>query len=303
MKFGKLPSIDLVDFNLPPNPIENEALLSQIPKTDKLPKLYVGCTGWSMKEWIGTVYPKSTKTKDYLKHYSRQFNTIEFNSTHYRIPSPENIKKWRTESLEDFKFCPKIPQSISHSLELGNGSDTIKIFCEAIVGLEEKRGCCFMQLPPYFDKNRIVILEAFLDQFPDNIQLAVEARHESWFHPGENALFDLLQKYNTSTVITDVAGRRDVLHQRLTNGTAMVRFVGNDLHPTDYERADSWIAQLKTWYQQGLKKVYFFTHEPDNIQAPEMADYFVKAAQKELEVEVRGPSFYDINEGRQISLF
>ena len=303
MKFGKLPSIDNVDFNLPIDPPHNQVVLSAIPKFDTKPKLYVGCTGWSMKEWIGTVYPTGTKSKDYLKHYSKQFNTIEFNTTHYRIPTQETIGNWRKDSADDFKFCPKIPQSISHSADLGLVKDTIKVFCDVIQGLDSKLGCCFMQLPPYFDKSRIALLETFLKAFPREIPLSIEVRHESWFENGDTSFFELLEKYNTSAVITDVAGRRDVLHQRLCNATTVIRFVGNDLHPTDYERADQWIEQLKIWIEAGLQNIYFFTHEPDNIQAPEMADYFVKAALEKLDVDVRGPAFYDANDGKQISLF
>jgi len=304
MKFGKLQDISNVDFALPSAPSSNEAILARMEQSNEPAQVYVGCTGWSMKEWLGKVYAPGTKAKDFGREYTKQFNTIEFNTTHYRIPSPAMVEKWYIESAPDFKFCPKIPQSISHARDLGFGGGALVQFCETIQGLKEKLGCCFMQLPPYFGVDRLHVLIPFLKNFPSHIPLAIEMRHESWFDNERNLndLLETLATYNKTAVITDVAGRRDVLHMGLTNTTAMIRFVGNDLHETDYSRISEWVEQLKNWMNKGCKEIYFFTHEPDNILAPEMAAYLVEKIQKETNAVVRGPNFYDENAG-QMSLF
>ena len=305
MKFGKLQDISQVNFKLPnDHPITTETL-SNLPKRTSKPKVFVGCTGWSMKEWVGTVYPKGTKSKDYLRHYVKQFNNIELNTTHYRIPNKETIQKWRSTAPKDFHYSPKIPQSISHSRDLGKSTDYLLRFCEAISGLEENLGCSFMQLPPYFNYQRLPVLEGFFEQLPKDIPLALEFRHESWFDTPQyfNALMALLKKHQIATVITDVAGRRDVLHQCLTNETAMIRFVGNGLHPTDYERIDAWIAKLVEWFENGLHQVYFFTHEPDNLLAPDIAEYFCNKMKDAYDIDIRGPKLLDPSENEQMSLF
>ena len=301
MKFGKLPDISNVNFNLPDVADKNIELLKKY--NNKNTTIHVGCTGWSMKEWVGKVYPQKTKSKDYLKYYAQQFNTIELNTTHYRIPDLATIEKWKNESTDDFRFCPKILQNISHRNDLGMGG-LLDNFCNAIVMLEEKLGCCFIQLPPYFGADRLGQLENFLERFPKEIPLAVEVRHESWFTNETNseALFSLLKKYNKSTVITDVAGRRDVCHMRLTNDVGMVRFVGNNLHPTDYQRIDSWVKRIKAWSAAGLRELYFFPHEPDNLLAPDLSLYLVQQLQKHVNSTVRGPKFHQ-NEDQQMSLF
>ncbi|MDX1943060.1 MAG: DUF72 domain-containing protein, partial [Saprospiraceae bacterium] len=161
MKFGKLPDISNVDFTLPADPPETKEFLKRHFRSHDKLHVYIGGTGWSMKEWVGTVYPAGIKSKDYLKYYTQQFNTIELNTTHYRIPTIETVEKWYAEATPDFKFCPKIPQTISHSANLGIGSGQIGLFCDAISHLKEKMGCCFMQLPPYFGENRIKVLEKF----------------------------------------------------------------------------------------------------------------------------------------------
>ncbi|MFN7117267.1 MAG: DUF72 domain-containing protein [Saprospiraceae bacterium] len=305
MKFGKLPDVSNVDFSLPCDmPGTREALKKRQRQGDKV-HFYMGGTGWAVKEWVGSLFPADAKQKDYLKHYSRQFNTVEMNTTHYRIPTAEMVERWKTESEADFKFCPKIPQTISHSANLGVNTGLIEQFAEAIEGLGEKLGCCFMQLPPYFGADRLAILEAFLKVFPLHIPLAVEVRHESWFDNVKHAnkLFDLLEKYDTSSVITDVAGRRDVLHMRLTTNTAMIRFVGNGLHPTDFTRLNDWMWRIDSWYEQGLEKVYFFLHEPEETQVPEAAAYLLKILKPFPRYQIRGPKIQQENTGTQISLF
>ena len=295
MEFGKLYNIENIDFTLPPTPLETANILRGGYKPEILPTVYIGCTGWSMKEWVGRVYPKGTKAQDYLLQYSRQFNTIEMNTTHYRTPSVEDVKKWYQQTPEDFRFAPKMLQTISHSKNLGYGSGQTLQFCEALQNFEEKLGICFMQLPPHFKYDDLGALELYLKKFPKHIPLAIELRHESWFSNAQygKTIFDLLENHGVSTVITDVAGRRDVLHQRLTTRTAVIRFVGNDLHFSDFTRLDAWVLQLKSWFDMGLEEVYFFTHEPDNLKAPDLAAYLVSKIQANFEAILRGPIFYD----------
>lgn len=306
MEFGKLPDISQVDFTLPPDPPGNAAVLTNRKSQVGNPKsLFIGATGWSVREWVGKIYPKGTKTPDYLRHYARQFNTIELNTTHYRIPDLFTVQHWHDEAAADFRFCPKVLQTISHAADLGTGGDLIQRFCEAMGGLGNKLGPCFIQLPPYFGADRLPVLEQFLQQF--SLPLAVELRHESWFsNPLHfNRLGDLFEKYGVSTVITDVAGRRDVAHMRLTTSKVLVRFVGNDLHPTDFTRLDDWSERLNDWFSAGLEVAYFFTHEPDNLLAPDLAAAFYQKTTHLPGVTTRGPKISGgpESEGQQMSLF
>ena len=307
MKFGKLQDISQVNFELPPSPTANAALLEGRSPVGADFRFYTGCTGWSMTEWVGKWYPKGTKAKDFLHHYSRQFNTIEFNTTHYRIPTPEQVQKWCAQVPEDFRFCPKVPQRISHSQNLGLGTDQLPLFWQSLEEMGTFLGACFMQLPPYFEFDRLADLERFLRAWPAAFPLAVELRHPSWFDSEDHidewsALFAAL---NIATVITDVAGRRDVLHQRLTSTMTMIRFVGNGLHPTDYERIRAWCHQLEAWRELGLETVYFFPHEPDNLLAPEMTEFLVQYLHESTTIITRGPTPIPDKpeEGAQISLF
>jgi uncharacterized protein YecE (DUF72 family) len=293
MDFGKLPSVEGFDFRLPPEPPQNAEVLEKLRPRRGPGKVYIGVTGYNQKEWLGKWYPGGVREGQFLRHYGAQFNTIEHNTTHYRIPDAPTVERWRTEVPEDFRYCPKIPQAISHARALGLYDPAlIAQFANAIRPLGPNLGCCFLQLPPYFALDQLGLLESFLRVFPRDLPLAVEARHESFFTggPDSDAYFQLLHGYNVTAVITDVAGRRDVLHLRLTNGRTMIRFVGNGLHPSDFSRVEQWADRLGPWLRQGLREVYFFCHEPGNILAPDLAafvsDYFAASLP---EVALRGP--------------
>ncbi|MBK8967074.1 MAG: DUF72 domain-containing protein [Saprospiraceae bacterium] len=292
MEFGKLPSVEQVDFSFQADPPENIAVLEAC-SGDVKPRIYLGATGYNMKAWVGQWYPAGTKTKDFLVEYGRQFNTIEHNTTHYRIPDTATVARWRDAVPADFRYCPKIPQTISHARTLGLHGPEIQLFCAAIDGLDEKMGCCFMQLPPFFSVQDVPVLVRFLDQFPtEEIPLAVEVRHESFFKKNSAAqeYFSVLAGHGVATVITDVAGRRDVCHMQLTTGKVLIRFVGNGLHPTDYHRVEAWAGRLRDWFAAGLQEVYFFCHEPDNLLAPNLAVFARTTFQKAIPAAViRGP--------------
>ena len=275
MDFGKLPSVDYVDFSLPPEPSQNATVLEALPPRLGPPAIYLGATGYNMKAWAGRWSPAGAKDKAFLEYYCRQFNTIEHNTTHYRIPDAATVARWRDETPADFRYCPKIPQTISHARDLGLSGREIQLFTDAIRDLGDRLGCCFIQLPPHFNTRQLPVLARFLEAFPADIPLAVEARHASFFQPTLPAedFFNLLHTHGVSTVITDVAGRRDVCHLRLTTGTVLIRFVGNSLHPTDFSRIDEWAGRLAHWFGQGLHRAYFFCHEPDNLLAPDLALY------------------------------
>lgn len=289
MKFGKLADISKVDFNLPDTPKASDTIIDRYQlQSGEKPDIYIGATGWSMPVWKGKWYPEKAKTADFLQHYGQQFNTIELNTTHYRIPDEKLIEKWYAETPADFRFCPKIPQSISHVNSLDIGGDNTQRFITAIEGLKEKYGCAFIQLPPYFDPSRLDLLDRFLGHWPQLLPIAVEVRHPDWFATtaATERLMETLTKHRATAVITDVAGRRDVLHMYVTAAYCMIRFVGNGLQETDFSRLKDWTERLKAWR---LPETYFFTHQPDNILAPDAAAWLNQQLQLQGWANSRGP--------------
>lgn len=307
MEFGKLADISQVNFGLPIADAMSRDFLKPFLHGTRKPKIFAGPTGWGMPQWVGKWYPAGTGSRDFLKHYSAQFNTIEHNSTFYGIPDVVTVERWKSETEADFKFCPKVPQSISRATDLGVKSDDLKLFLYNIAHLGEKIGCCFLQLPPYFSADAIPRLENFFEAWDTAIPLAVEVRHPSFFDGQLQSIayFRTLQYYNKTAVITDVAGRRDILHQKITSEKVMVRFVGNGLHRTDYERINEWIQRLRLWCEWGLEEVFFFIHQPDNLLAPELTLYLTEEIRSTFDAELRVPAICkpDCSGSAQMSLF
>ena len=278
MDFGRLSDLRYVDFRLPADHPETAALLARAQAAAPAPRVFVGCPIWTNKAWLGSYFPAGIKDADYLHHYARQFNSIELNTTHYRIPDAPMVRKWREATPTGFQFCPKIPQIISHDRELYNADDLTTTFCRAISGLEDRLGWAFLQLPPTFGPEHLPRLERYLLDFPDYVPLAVELRHPAWFSdPGlRDAVFAMLEALGKTLVISDVAGRRDVMHMRLTTPVAFVRFNGHGLIPTDYARADAWAERLAAWLGAGLQTAYFFVHQKDIMHSPAWTQYFLE---------------------------
>ena len=290
MKFGNVADPSRIDFEFPVPPLANQARLDRYelgPGQGK-PRVYIGATGWSMKEWVGKWYPAGTKQADYLTAYGRLFNTIELNTTHYRIPDADLVRRWYEAVPADFRFCPKMPQTISHRSDFGRADGVLPRFVASLDGMGEKLGCAFVQLPPYFDKGRLPQLTAFLDRWPRLLPLAVEVRHESWFSDpfATEALMDALASRGIAAVITDVAGRRDVLHHYITAPRTMVRFVGNGLIDSDYTRLSAWVDQLREW---NLPETYFFPHEPENVLSPDASAWLADSLLTRGVADTRGP--------------
>ncbi len=96
-------------------------------------------------------------------------------------------------------------------------------------------------------------------------------------------------------VITDVAGRRDVLHQRVTSNTVVIRFVGNNLHDSDYQRLNDWIERLYHWNLNGVENIYFFVHQPQSDLAIDTAIYFAAQLNQKHKIVAKSPQLLKLD--------
>jgi uncharacterized protein YecE (DUF72 family) len=183
-----------------------------------------------------------------------------------------------------------VVQDISHKKRLNEAKSLTDEFCVAVSGLEEKLGMVFLQMPDNFKPKFFDRLESYIKDFPKNFPLAVELRNEEWFNDKEVAdkVAELFKKYKVTNVIVDTAGRRDIIHMRLTTPVAFVRYVGaND--KSDYDRLDPWIERISKWKKEGLKELYFFVHQNLELESPLLSAYFIEKLNKELGVKLHVP--------------
>jgi uncharacterized protein YecE (DUF72 family) len=148
-------------------------------------------------------------------------------------------------------------------------------------------------LHPGMGPKSLDTVENFIQAIPKEIKLFVELRNEGWFEQPENfdAVFEMLERNGAGAVITDVAGRRDCAHMRLTIPEAFIRFEGNDLHPTDYSRVDGWVQRIKKWREAGIQKVFFFMHQNSEVFSPVLARYAIQQFNQHCGIALREPVF------------
>ncbi|WP_452230204.1 MULTISPECIES: DUF72 domain-containing protein [unclassified Lacinutrix] len=287
MKFGSVEHPELIDFTLPLDHKDTFNVLNKV-QVKQNPEIFVGCAKWNRADLKG-FYPRGTK--DELGYYSSQFNAIELNATFYRIFSSEQFATWYEKTPKGFKFFPKLNQEISHWKRLNEVGEVVNNYLNNAVNLKEKLGTIFLQMHSNFapkDFNRVV---EFVESWPKEIPLAIEFRNTNWYNDAAIAedLYTLLEENNISNVIVDTAGRRDLMHMRLTNSTAFVRYVGAN-HESDYARLDDWVERLKIWKNQGVKEIDFFIHQNMEKESPLLAAYFIEKLNKECNCNLKIPN-------------
>ena len=297
MKFGKVDRPERIDFTIPPTHEDSIRVLSKKEEAEPL-SVYVGCAKWNKADLKG-FYPRGTK--DELEYYSRQFNCIELNATFYRNFPSEQFQKWYEKTPDDFKFFPKLGQEISHWKRLVGTQEVVNSYIDHFSHLREKLGTIFLQMHSNFSpKNGFSALENFIVSWPKGLPLAVECRHTDWFTDKQTAkdYFQLLEENNIANVLVDTAGRRDMMHMRLTNNEAFIRYVGAN-HPSDYDRLNDWVLRLKEWTDLGLKKIHFFVHQNLEKESPLLTAHFIQKLNAMLATELKIPNS---SVGGQISL-
>lgn len=292
MKFGKVEYPELVDFSLPKTHKDTIEVLSKTGKKEK-PTIYVGCAKWNRADLKG-FYPRGTK--DELEYYSKQFNAIELNATFYRQFPAVQFEKWYHKTPENFKFFPKLGQEISHWKRLAGVEEIVNTYLYNASNLKEKLGTIFLQLHANFGPKNFDRLHNFVESWPKEIPLAVECRHPNWFSDEaiSNDFYQLLESKGIANVLVDTAGRRDMMHMRLTNNEAFVRYVGAN-HTSDYDRLDEWVVRLQEWIELGLSNIHFFIHQNLEKESPLLASHFIKNLNKKIGTQLKVPNETDIN--------
>ena len=98
----------------------------------------------------------------------------------------------------------------------------------------------------------------------------------------------MLEENNIANIIVDTAGRRDMLHMRLTSDTAFIRYVGANAD-SDYARLDDWLERIKLWKEEGLKNLYFFVHQNVELASPLLSAYFIEKINEAFGTEIHVP--------------
>jgi uncharacterized protein YecE (DUF72 family) len=159
-------------------------------------KVRVGCSGWSYKDWAGPFYAKDLPAKDYLRFYSKVFNSVEIDSSFYRIPNQFMIEQWKRATPDGFTFSPKLPKKITHDNKLMDFESTLTYFYSVVGKLGPKLGPIVAQLPPSIKvEKHMGAMQKFVEFLNPKYKHAIEFRHKSWFTP---EVYRLLEKHGVA---------------------------------------------------------------------------------------------------------
>jgi uncharacterized protein YecE (DUF72 family) len=222
--------------------------------------------------WIGTSnivvpgtkkdFPENFQSSSRLTYYGSLFNTLEINSSFYKVPRPVTFERWSAEVPEQFKFTVKLWKQVTHIKHLRFRLQDIDFFMKSANRLSpSKKGCLLIQFPASitieFSKKLETILQRIHQRDPEQQwRKCVEFRHKSWYN---DKVYALLTGYNAAVVLHDMPA------SRLAAINSAVIFVNLRFHGIkgDYrgtytpELLERYAAKIKKWTKQG-KDVYAY---------------------------------------------
>jgi uncharacterized protein YecE (DUF72 family) len=223
-------------------------------------ELRVGCSGWQYKDWRGIVYPEGLPQRRWFEHYQTLFDTVELNSTFYRLPAPSTVEKWAAAAAPNFVYAVKLGAFGSHRMKLRDAASWLPNHLDRTERLGDHLGPTLVQLPPRWKRN-VDRLDEFLSVAPPTTRWAVELREPSWLH---DDVFETLRRHSAALCVHDLLADHPFL---LTTGWTYVRFHGPDALRRPYHgsygpaRLQSWADRLGPVLDDGVDVFAYFNND------------------------------------------
>jgi len=128
----------------------------------------IGTSGWSYPSWRPGFYPEGLAPAEFLRFYAERFDTVELNSTGYRLPSEDQFSRWADAVPDGFRFAVKLPLS---------RLDRVTPFLERVVALGDRLGPVRIVVEAALDEGLISFVQG---STPEQVELAWDFRHETW---------------------------------------------------------------------------------------------------------------------------
>jgi uncharacterized protein YecE (DUF72 family) len=216
----------------------------------------VGCSGWNYAHWRERVYPKGLPARSWLAHYATLFDTVEVNTTFYRLPRRESVAAWVAETPPGFLFAVKASRFLTHMKRLTDLGQGVRRFYERIEPLiaSPKMGPVLWQLPANFHRNDERLAGA-LERVPAGLH-CFEFRHPSWFC---EEVYELLRAHGVALVIGDHPERPFQSHELTTDWTFIRFHYGSRGRGGNYSEGElrEWAARIGTWRHSAGVYAYF----------------------------------------------
>lgn len=217
----------------------------------------IGCSGWNYASWRASFYPGGLPAARWLEHYASVFDTVEVNTTFYRLARRASVERWVQQTPDGFCFAVKSSRYLTHMKRLTDMQRGVQRLMEPLEPLagRGRRGPVLWQLPANFrrDDER---LEFALDNLPPG-RHTFEFRHPSWFC-GE--VYELLRWHNVALTIADRPEIASFQSHEITADFTYLRFHhGHRGRRGNYSQAElaEWAPQIAAWAQTLDVYAYF----------------------------------------------
>jgi uncharacterized protein YecE (DUF72 family) len=236
--------------------------------------IVVGCSGWNYADWRTPVY-NDAPSRRWLELYAERFDTVEVNSTFYRLPAKRSVARWAEQVPTGFCFAVKVSRYLTHVRRLHGVHEGAARLLERLEPLQDagKLGPLLWQLPETFTRDDERLEEA-LEALPHGLRHCIEFRHPSWFC---EPVYRRLRQAGVALVIADHPKRAFQSHE-LTARWAYVRFhMGRRGRGGNYSHAEleSWASRLRCWSHR--RRTYAYFNNDWQAFAPRNARYLKRA--------------------------
>ncbi|MGN6616774.1 MAG: DUF72 domain-containing protein [Ilyomonas sp.] len=237
-------------------------------------RFYAGTSGIVIP-FSRELYPDDFKENSRLTYYASLFNSIEINSSFYKLPKGSTVIKWCETVPKDFGFTFKLSKSISHAKDLDFDAEDVALFMQTVNNVDRKKGCILVQLPPSLKSAKIKQLEnlfKIIDAANTHREwkVVVEFRNKGWYN---DRTYKLLREYSNNLVLHDLPASATPLTEPLTD-VIYLRFHGTEKgYRGSYEDKflRAYAQRIRQWISEG-KYVYCYFNNTlgnafNNLQA------------------------------------
>jgi uncharacterized protein YecE (DUF72 family) len=170
------------------------------------PNFYSGTSGLVLPVPNKSLYPPEFQDKSRLCYYASLFNSIEVNSSFYKVPQASTVKKWVNDVPDNFRFTYKLWRNITHNKPLLFNPADVERFMQVIDAAGDNKGSLLIQFPPGITIASAAQLKQLLESIRDanpahGWDVAVEFRHPSWY---KDNIYTMLDNYEAGMVVQDM---------------------------------------------------------------------------------------------------
>jgi uncharacterized protein YecE (DUF72 family) len=209
-----------------------------------VPGLYVGTSGWSYPTWRPGFYPAGTQPRDFLGFYAEHFQSVELNTTGYRLAAEEQFSRWAEQVPPGFQFAPKM--NAHRRVDAATFSERVGL-------LGDRLGPIRVLVGSALDQGLLTLV---LGSFDPDVRLAFDFRHGSW----EGVEADLPQ---------------NAVRVNQIEANAPFRYLRFRDPPYDDDALAGWADRLRPLLDEGVRVYCYFKHE-DEPTAPGYAQRLIE---------------------------